>query len=344
MVDDSRSVRRMIEASLQPLGFEVEQAENGARALARLKASPYDLVFLDINMPVLDGPGLLRMMRTLGISTHTVLITSGADATTVAASIKFGAEDFISKPFTSERIREVAAKVMGLRLDRLPQWQPRVLLYFTEGTLASQLRDALPEHVALDAVKLLSEAMELATEATYDLILIDAQLVEGADLLRADQPAAALVAVSRDPACPPWLFAPEGAVDGVVSSKLDDAVVHDFLYQNFIRPLSVIEGGVTIKALGFRGDPVYLDAYFTQLERALKAKAAVQVEETTDISVDLRWVPADPARLAPLVAAIHAQLDAQGAAVAFTVTETQRALLEGRDQSVGALLLTGPLD
>jgi CheY-like chemotaxis protein len=343
VVDDSRGVRRAIEASLEPLGFEVALAENGAKALAQLKASPYDLVFLDINMPVLDGPGLLRMMRTLGITTHTVLITSGADATTVASSIKFGAEEYVSKPFTPERIRQVAAKVMGLQLEKLPLCEPRVLLYFTEGALASQLRDALPEHVALDAVNMLSEAMELATATSYDLILVDAQLLEGAQLLRDDQPSAAVLAVSREADCPPCSFAPAGAIDGVVSSRLDGAVVHDFLYQNFLRPLCVAGGGA-IKALGFRGDPAYLDAYFAQLGRVLKAKAGGGAAEMPDVAIDLRWVPADAQRLAALVGALHAHLDALGAAAAFTVTEKQRVLVEGRDEVAGALLLTGPVE
>ncbi len=341
MVDDSRSVRRAVEASLQPLGFEVELAENGATALARLRAAPYDLVFLDINMPVLDGPGLLRMLRSLGISVRTVLITSGAAKPAIASSIKFGAEEYVSKPFTPQKIREVAARVLGLDLRTLPLYLPRVLLYFTDKDLASRLRDSLPEHVHLDSVALLGDAIELASKSQYDLVLIDAQVQEGADVLRTDQTDAAIMAVSRDPASPPYVFAPEGSVDGVVSSRLDDAVVQDFLYQNFIRPLAFVEAG-TIRAAGFKGDPTHLAAYFAQLERVLCARAAREAAVMPDVSIDLRRVPADAGRLAHLIGALCMHLDILGAAPGFTISDEQRAAVGGRPEVATALLLSGP--
>ena len=66
LVDDSRVVRQALQAALEPYGFEVEHAENGASALLLLRKHPFDIAFVDLNMPVLDGPALLRMMRARG--------------------------------------------------------------------------------------------------------------------------------------------------------------------------------------------------------------------------------------------------------------------------------------
>src|SRR5690242_20594038 len=114
IVDDSRNVRRMLESSLQPWGFEVQHAENGAQALQRLRASSIDLVFLDLNMPVLDGAGLLRVLRAQGIAAKVVLVTSGTSSPVIASAVKLGASEYVSKPFTGSQIRDVVARVLHL--------------------------------------------------------------------------------------------------------------------------------------------------------------------------------------------------------------------------------------
>jgi CheY-like chemotaxis protein len=337
LVDDSRNVRRMLEASLQPWGFDVQHAENGAKALAQLKAGSVDLVFLDINMPVLDGPSLLRIMRGQGIGAQVVLVTSGAASQVIAATVKLGAAEYISKPFTPQQVRDVVARVLKLDLSRMRQFRPRVLLQCAEEGFAQTLRLLLPEHVEIDAAPLLAEALELAEHKRYELLLLDVQLLEAAQLLRDRQPAAGIFGLVGGPADPSRLDVESGPLDGLVPLDLDDEVAKEFLYATYLRPLVFIEGGV-LRASGFEGDPHHLRAYFRQLARALLARAERESSVTPDVSLDLRRAPADAALLPALVRDLAGRLGAIGAAPAFCLTSEQRASLVGRDESRFAFL------
>ena len=64
-VDDSRTVRMILTKQVSELGFEIDEAEDGEQGLAKLEEASYDLVLLDVTMPVLDGPGMLTKMRPL---------------------------------------------------------------------------------------------------------------------------------------------------------------------------------------------------------------------------------------------------------------------------------------
>src|SRR3990172_5697592 len=90
-VDDSASVRASLVGYLEPLGFEVDEAENGATALRMIRAQHYDLVFLDIKMPVLDGPS--RLLRAQGLTVPVVLVTSSTDRAMAGMAVRLGSHD-----------------------------------------------------------------------------------------------------------------------------------------------------------------------------------------------------------------------------------------------------------
>ena len=58
-VDDSRAIRMIVSKQLQPLGFEISEAEDGNDGLSKVQGAHFDLVVLDVTMPNLDGPGML---------------------------------------------------------------------------------------------------------------------------------------------------------------------------------------------------------------------------------------------------------------------------------------------
>lgn len=337
LVDDSRGVRKMLEACLQPWGFEVQHAENGAAALTLLKTARVDLVFLDINMPVLNGPSLLRILRSQGIDVPVVLVTSGAAMPVVASTVKLGAAEYVSKPFTPQQIRDVVARVLNLDLARLRQYRPSVLLQCGDDAFAQQLRALLPEHVAIEAAPQLTEALDLAEKKTYALVLLDAQVAEAAALLRERQPLAGILAVGAHPPADP-LAAGEGPLDGEVPLQLGEEVVKDLLYANYLRPLVFAEGG-TLRASGFEGPARNAPAYFRQLGRALAWHAEREAAAQPDVVLDLRRVPADAAQLVPLVQLLMQVLEGLGAAPAFALSAEQRALLAGRPEEARLVLV-----
>ena len=100
-VDDSPSIRAMLAYTLNEAGYQTEGAENGAEALKKASANKYDLVIMDINMPVMNGIeaiGKLRQMAdyrhapilVLSTESHSALKQQGKEA---------GATGWIVKPF-----------------------------------------------------------------------------------------------------------------------------------------------------------------------------------------------------------------------------------------------------
>jgi len=122
LVDDSATVRAVITKALKLAGVdinELHQAGNGQEALEVLEKDWVDLVFCDISMPVMDGEELVTAMNEKGmIDSIPVIIVSSAGSEPRVASLKAkGVRDYVQKPFTPERIREVVDQVMGVNQD-----------------------------------------------------------------------------------------------------------------------------------------------------------------------------------------------------------------------------------
>lgn len=102
VVDDSRTLRRILIASLKALGLEnVVEAANGLEALDVIRTQPVDLVLLDLEMPELDGLGVLEILkRDDEYKMLPVIVISGADQIEkTIRCIEIGAEDYLPKPY-----------------------------------------------------------------------------------------------------------------------------------------------------------------------------------------------------------------------------------------------------
>jgi two-component system, cell cycle response regulator len=111
-VDDSRAVRNLIGKQVRALGFDVLEAEDGVQGLEALARTRVDLVLLDVTMPNMDGPSMLRKMRENGDQTPVIMLTSESSHDTVAGSILLGISDYILKPFKPEELREKMLTVL----------------------------------------------------------------------------------------------------------------------------------------------------------------------------------------------------------------------------------------
>jgi two-component system chemotaxis response regulator CheY len=101
VVDDSRVVRRVARRMLESHGYTVQEAEDGACALAACRLQLPDAILLDWNMPVMNGIDFLRLLRAeFGPDVPTVLFcTTENDIRFVEEAIEAGAQEFIMKPF-----------------------------------------------------------------------------------------------------------------------------------------------------------------------------------------------------------------------------------------------------
>ena len=119
VVDDNRLNRVKLQHDLHRQGFEVRQAEHGQQALELLRAEAYDVVLLDILMPVLDGyQTLAEMKRDAALRDVPVIVISALDEVESAVRcIEMGAEDYLTKPFNPTLLR--ARLGASLRAKRL---------------------------------------------------------------------------------------------------------------------------------------------------------------------------------------------------------------------------------
>lgn len=116
IVDDQRAVRALIRSCLQGLGInQVIEAEDGVQALVRLSTSRQHLIISDLNMPHLDGLGLLRAVRQNPETAKTafIMLTSHADTELVKKAVELGVNNYIIKPFTVESLRRKITAVFG---------------------------------------------------------------------------------------------------------------------------------------------------------------------------------------------------------------------------------------
>jgi two-component system chemotaxis response regulator CheY len=118
IVDDSRSMRRVIRKVLDLSGFQIGEcleAGNGQEALDVLENHWIDLVLSDIHMPVMDGYGFIRAVRSNNSWTDlpVVFITTESNEDRLHEVMELGAKGYIRKPFQPEEIRSLLCQVMG---------------------------------------------------------------------------------------------------------------------------------------------------------------------------------------------------------------------------------------
>jgi two-component system, chemotaxis family, chemotaxis protein CheY len=113
-VDDSASMRALLRSALTSRGFAVAQAEDGQEALEWLAANEVDVIITDINMPRLDGFGLIEKLRTSALHSDRpilVLTTESSDEKKQRAR-SAGATGWIVKPFDAEKLTTALRRVV----------------------------------------------------------------------------------------------------------------------------------------------------------------------------------------------------------------------------------------
>src|SRR5262249_30041303 len=113
--DDSASIRQMVQLTLQGAGYQVIQASDGADGLSKAQANQVDMVVTDLNMPVMNGLGLIRELRKLPAyrGVPILFLTTESDDDMKKQAKEAGATGWITKPFKQEQLVAVVKKVLG---------------------------------------------------------------------------------------------------------------------------------------------------------------------------------------------------------------------------------------
>jgi len=110
LVDDERSVQKLLSYPLRKEGYDVVPALDGQQALDRLREGSFDLVVLDLMLPRVDGFEVCRRVRSRS-SVPIIMLTAKVEETDKVLGLELGADDYITKPFS---LREFRSRVKAV--------------------------------------------------------------------------------------------------------------------------------------------------------------------------------------------------------------------------------------
>lgn len=113
VIDDEATLRQTMARILQQAGFEVTTAENGEQGLDFLKTSNFDMVYMDIRMPGLAGPDVLKLIHASYPSLPVVLVTAQPDLNSALDALRSGATDYMLKPIKPQMLIERAGTILA---------------------------------------------------------------------------------------------------------------------------------------------------------------------------------------------------------------------------------------
>jgi two-component system, chemotaxis family, chemotaxis protein CheY len=114
-VDDSASMRQMVSITLKGAGYDVVEATDGRDALEKMENHSIHMLITDINMPNLDGIGLVRKVRSHAVYRFIpiILLTTESQGSRKQEGKTAGATGWIVKPFKPDQLLNVVKKVIG---------------------------------------------------------------------------------------------------------------------------------------------------------------------------------------------------------------------------------------
>lgn len=115
IVDDLVSIHEMLEAVIQPTGYKTAFATDGEKGLARYKAEKYDLVLADIDMKPMDGITLLKQLKLYDPAAVIIIMTAYASTESAIQALKFGAFDYLQKPFKVDELMQALRRGMEFK-------------------------------------------------------------------------------------------------------------------------------------------------------------------------------------------------------------------------------------
>lgn len=126
-VDDEEVILGSFRKILVLEGYSVDTVETGQEALGLIQKHHYDFVFTDLKMPAMDGVEVCKSVKHLRPDIDVIIITGYASVETAVETMKYGAMDYVQKPFTEDELLEFAKKILIKRQDRIQkQLKPKV--------------------------------------------------------------------------------------------------------------------------------------------------------------------------------------------------------------------------
>lgn len=152
LAEDEPQLNRVVKVALESVGYQVDTVFDGEQAISAAKSNPYDVIILDIMMPVLDGIEALKQIRANGDKTYVMMLTAKAEIDDRVIGLESGADDYLTKPFS---LKELIARLRS-RERRDAEYQVTEMDYSDLHLNTDQ-----QELVAHNSIRLASKEVDL---------------------------------------------------------------------------------------------------------------------------------------------------------------------------------------
>ena len=123
LAEDEQQLSRVLETAMTHEGYQVDTAFDGQEAVDLAKVNAYDLMILDIMMPVKTGIEALKEIRQTGNTTHVIMLTAMSEVDDKVTGLDAGADDYLTKPFS---LKELLARLRSMS-RRVATFTPNLL-------------------------------------------------------------------------------------------------------------------------------------------------------------------------------------------------------------------------
>ncbi len=139
-VDDEEIILDSFRKILVLAGYSIDTVESGAEALGLIRKNDYDFVFTDLKMPEMDGVEVTKAVRHLRPDIDVIVITGYASIESAVETVKFGAMDYVEKPFTEDELLAFVKTAVIKRQDNLEKQMRHKIRLIKPGTSESKSR------------------------------------------------------------------------------------------------------------------------------------------------------------------------------------------------------------
>jgi len=322
VVDDNAMVRRHLRGLLEHQGCLVREAGDGHEALASLAKEPWDLVFLDLDMPHLNGIETLKQIAAAGIKAPVVLITSSESSTEILSAFKLGAKEYLLKPFREAQVKHVLQQVAGFDVSTVQRTPTDIALLDPDEGLAATIRERSSSADQVDHAESMQGVPDCLSRR-HQLVLVGA-FEPSADRAVQDDEAETIgsMAAQRDPDAvlvrllAPGAELPDLTVFHTSVPRSDPAALETVFAA--LRAGAALSMGRRVRALAYTGPANLEHLYWWTLRRSTEAALRRMFATSSgSVVVDLSLAPVDEAARGELTKAVRQLAEAQMVQVQF---------------------------
>ena len=177
-VDDEQGMCLIVKKTFAPMGFTVLSANNADEAIEKVKQEKPKLVFLDIRMTGRSGLEVLKEIKAIDKSIRVIMLTVVSDEATKQKARDLGADDFVTKPFMSDHLEEVARKEIAELMKELQVPRPNILVVDDEEEACKPLGEfiALCFNCEVDTAISGQDALDKLKANKFDLVILDIKM------------------------------------------------------------------------------------------------------------------------------------------------------------------------